>query len=305
MQISRLLEIVYLLLERGSVTASELAERFEVSVRTVYRDMDALGEAGIPVCAERGRQGGFRLMENFSLDRSLLSKREQDEILFALQTLNATSAAECGQLLSRLSGLFRRDCTDWIEVDFSDWGNEKEQRERFEQVKSAILERRVIRFTYYGSDGEKSERKAEPLRLLFKGSWYLQAFCLTRQDFRTFRLSRMEHVSVTSEAFEKRALGPPPVEMAASDAPVLELLLRFSPRAAFRVYDEFPPDRVEKQKDGGFLVRASFPEGGWVYGYLLSFGEDAEVLAPERMRRILLEKAERMRKIYQSPVNMT
>ncbi len=298
MQISRLLEIVYLLLEHGSVTASELAERFEVSVRTVYRDMDALGEAGIPVCAERGRQGGFRLMENFSLNRSLLSQRDQDEILFALQTLNATSAAECGQLLSRLSGLFRRDCTDWIEVDFSEWGNEKEQRERFEQVKSSILERRVIRFVYYGSDGNQSERRVEPLRLLFKGSWYLQAFCLTRQDFRTFRLSRMEHVAA-EEPFEKRPLSPPPVAMAASGAPEVELLLHFPPQAAFRVYDEFSPGQVEKQEDGGFLVHASFPEGGWVYGYLLSFGENVAVLSPERVRQILLEKAEQIQKIYQ------
>ena len=305
MQISRLLEIVYLLLERGSVTATELAERFEVSVRTVYRDMDALGEAGIPVCAERGRQGGFHLMESFSLNRSLLSKREQDEILFALQTLNATSAADCGQLLSRLSGLFRRDRTDWIEVDFSEWGNEKEQRERFEQVKSAILECRVIRFTYYGSDGNQSDRKVEPLRLLFKGSWYLQAFCLTRQDFRTFRLSRMEHVAVTEETFERRAPGPPPVAMAASGAPEVKLLLRFSSQAAFRVYDEFSPGQVEKQCDGGFLVHASFPEGGWIYGYLLSFGENVAVLSPERVRRIILEKAEKIGKIYQPPVNMT
>lgn len=305
MQISRLLEIVYLLLERGSVTATELAERFEVSVRTVYRDMDALGEAGIPVCAERGRQGGFHLMESFSLNRSLLSKREQDEILFALQTLNATSAAECGQLLSRLSGLFRRDCTDWIEVDFSEWGNEKEQRERFEQVKSAILERWVICFTYYGSDGNKSERRAEPLRLLFKGSWYLQAFCLTRQDFRTFRLSRMEHVAVTGEAFEKRTLSPPSVAMAASGAPAVKLILHFSPQAAFRVYDEFPPGQVEKQEDGSFLVHASFPEGGWIYGYLLSFGENVAVLSPDRVRRIIRKKAEQIQKIYQPPINMT
>lgn len=303
MQINRLFEIVYLLLERGSVTASELAERFEVSTRTVYRDVEALSEAGVPVYATRGRRGGISLMENFSLNRSLLTAKEQDEILFALQSVKATSAAECEGLLTRLGGLFRRESADWIEVDFSDWGNDGEQRGRFELIRRGILECRVLRFVYYGSSGEKSERSVEPVKLLFKSAWYLLAYCRNRQDFRLFKIQRMDSPALTDEHFVRRT--PPKREPASGPEAEVRLRLRFSPRAAFRVYDEFRPDWIEKQEDGSFLVSASFPENGWVYGYLLSFGEDVEVLEPERIRKILLSKAEKIENCYRKKQNMT
>lgn len=296
MQISRLFEIVYLLLERGTVTASELAERFEVSPRTVYRDIGKLGEAGVPVLATRGRQGGISLMENFSLDRSLLTAEEQDEILFALQSMKATSAADCEGLLTRLGGLFRRERTDWIEVDFSDWGGDGAQKGRFGLIRRGILERRVLRFIYYGSSGDKSERSVEPVKLLFKSAWYLLAYCRKRKEFRLFKIRRMDSLVLTEERFVRR----PPAEREAASGPETEvrLRLRFSPRAAFRVYDEFRPDGIEKREDGSFLVSAAFPENGWVYGYLLSFGEDVEVLSPERIRDILLSKAEKIESFY-------
>lgn len=297
MQINRLFEIVYLLLERGSVTASELAQRFEVSPRTVYRDIDALSAAGVPVYATRGRQGGISLMENFSLDRSLLTEKEQDEILFALQSMRATSGSDCSGLLSRLGTLFRRESADWIEVDFSDWSDDAEQKGRFELIRRGILEHRVLRFTYYGSSGEKSERSVEPAKLLFKGSWYLLGYCRDKKDFRLFKIRRMVSPALTDTHFVRRALP----ERQASSGPEhqVALRLRFSLRAAYRVYDEFCPDAVEKQEDGSLLVSVSYPENGWVYGFLLSFGEDVEVLSPERVRAALLEKANRIKNIYE------
>lgn len=298
MQINRMFEIVYLLLEHGSVTASELAQRFEVSTRTVYRDIDALSAAGIPVYAMRGRQGGISLMENFSLDRSLLTEKEQDEILFALQSIRATSGSDCSGLLSRLGALFRRENADWIEVDFSDWSDDSDQRGRFELIRRGILERRVLLFTYYGSSGKKSERSVEPAKLLFKGSWYLLGYCREKKAFRLFKIRRMDSPVLTDLRFARRALP----ERQASSEPERQvaLRLRFSPRAAYRVYDEFRPEAVEKQKDGSLLVSVSYPENGWVYGYLFSFGEDVEVLSPERVRTALLEKANRVRHLYGS-----
>lgn len=192
MQIHRLFEIVYLLMEKGSVTAKELAERFEVSTRTVYRDIDALSGAGIPVYASRGKGGGIRLLPDFVLNKSLLTGAEQDEILFALQSLKATSASQNSEVFSRLSGLFRKETVDWIDVDFSRWGTGDAEREIFQMLKTAILERRVIAFTYYNTSGVCSERRVEPMKLRFQSnSWYLQAFCLTRENFRIFKTCRM------------------------------------------------------------------------------------------------------------------
>ena len=144
MRNSRLFEIVYLLLEKRSMTAQELSRRLEVSVRTIYRDVDALCAAGIPIYAQRGGGGGIRLMEQFMMDRALLSEREQDEILFALQSLRATGAAGDEGTLERLRTLFRREGTDWLTVDFSDWGSGLKEKEVFDTVKEGILSRRRL-----------------------------------------------------------------------------------------------------------------------------------------------------------------
>ena len=182
MKNGRLFEILYLLVEKRAVTAGELAEKLEVSERTIYRDVDALSAAGIPVYAQKGKGGGIRLMDQFVLDRALLSGEQQDEILFALQAIRATGGGE--EALSRLSALFRREGGDWLEVDFSDWGSGAAERENFSKVKRSILERRPLSFTYYSSAGETSRRTAEPARLVFKaGCWYLSAFCQERQGW--------------------------------------------------------------------------------------------------------------------------
>ena len=123
MKNGRLFELLYLLVERRALTAGELAERFEVSERTIYRDVDALSAAGVPVYTQRGQGGGIRLMDQFVLDRCLLSPREQDEVLFALRALLSTGGLEGAEALERLSALFRREAEGWVEVDFTDWGS--------------------------------------------------------------------------------------------------------------------------------------------------------------------------------------
>ena len=197
MKNSRLFEILYLLIEKRTATAGELAERLEVSERTIYRDIDALSAAGIPVYAQKGKGGGIRLMDQFVLDRALLSRAQQDEILFALRAVLATGGAEEEETLSRMSALFRRESADWLEVDFTDWGSGAVERENFAVIKRAVLERRPLSFTYYSSAGARSRRTAEPARLVFKsGCWYLSAFCWTKQDWRIFRLVRMEDLTL-------------------------------------------------------------------------------------------------------------
>ena len=205
MKNSRLFEILYLLVEKRAVTAGELARRLEVSERTIYRDVDALSAAGIPVFTQKGQGGGIRLMDQFVLDKALLSQEQQDEILFALQATLATGGRPEDGTLSRLTALFRREGGDWLEVDFTDWGSGAAERETFALVKGVILARRPLTFTYYSSAGETSRRTVEPARLVFKGGcWYLSAFCQKRQDWRVFRLMRMEELTVEEGACPPR-----------------------------------------------------------------------------------------------------
>lgn len=299
MKNGHLFQILYLLVEKRSVTAGELARRLEVSERTIYRDIDALSAAGIPVYTQQGQGGGIRLMEQFVLDRTLLSQAEQDEILFALQAILATGGVEEGETLARLSALFRREGEGWLEVDFADWGSDAQERENFAQVKRAILSRRLLSFTYYSSAGQRTRRRAEPVKLVFKsGCWYLQAFCLARRDWRVFRLVRMDDLQVEEERFAPRPApagleNPPPEGYQAA-----RIRLRFQPEVTYRVRDYFHPSQVTVEKDGCLLVECAFPEDNWLLGFLLSFGGQVEVLSPAYWREMVRREAEKIVRHY-------
>jgi predicted DNA-binding transcriptional regulator YafY len=169
-QISRLFEIVYLILEKGKVPARELAERFEVTTRTIYRDVESLSAAGIPVYMSKGRNGGLSLLPEFVLDKTVLTQREKDEILSALAGLSATGRDETSGALNKLASLFGASGYNWIEVDFSGWGWTQGLKDSYSLLKEAILARRVLTFDYFGSKGEKTSRTVEPLKLVFRGN---------------------------------------------------------------------------------------------------------------------------------------
>lgn len=297
MQINRLFEIIYLLLERGSVTAAELAEKFEVSTRTIYRDLDTLSSANIPVYTSKGKGGGIRLSPGYVLNKSLLTDNEQKEILFGLQSLSAVKAADTQPILERLHGLFKKQEPKWIDVDFSRWNGGEAEKAKFELLKSAVLDQIIVTFTYYGSNGTKTERNIEPCMLRFKNSdWYLQGFCLTKKDFRVFKISRMENIELTTEHFERREKSEEPLFLSSPPAGhMLPLKLQFSPKAAFRVYDEFQGSAITREPDGSLCVNIDFPDDVWLYTYLLSYGEDVTVLSPAAVAHGLREKA---KKIY-------
>ncbi len=286
MSVNRLFEIVYLLLDRKQITAAELAERFEVSVRTIYRDIDALSAAGVPVYTTQGKGGGIALMDHYVLDRAAFSEEEQRQLLTALQSLSGTARTEAAETLTKLSALFRRAEPDWLQVDLSRWGNAGPDGRKFDLLRNAILHRRIISCTYVSSYGQFSQRRILPARLVFKGqAWYLQGWCLAREAYRTFKVSRMLSLEDTRDTFD-RELAPPPIENDQVQTLVgVPVRLRFAPWMAYRVYDEFDERCIRREEDGGLLVQISFPEDQWLYGYLLSFGAAVEVLEPLSLKR--------------------
>ena len=154
MKTNRLFEIVYLLLERKNVTAQELAEKFEVSTRTIYRDIEILSSAHIPIYADKGKGGGIRLLDDYVLDKTILSEQEQNEILFALQSMEKMSYQEGQAVLDKMSTFFQKNQTNWIEIDLSSWVNYAEQDENFALIKEAVLTRKVLQFLYFISNCE-------------------------------------------------------------------------------------------------------------------------------------------------------
>ncbi|WP_312432358.1 helix-turn-helix transcriptional regulator [Lacrimispora sp.] len=294
MQMNRLFEIVYILLNKKTTTAKELAERFEVSVRTIYRDIDMLSSAGIPVYASQGKGGGISLLDDYVLNKSLLSEEEQNEILFALQSLTVTQNPETDKVLSKLSSLFNKSKTNWIEVDLSPWGSDKNKTCEFTILKNAILNHQIIEFTYFNSSGEKSTRTVEPLKLIFKvHAWYLQGFCLIKNEYRTFKISRMSHVEIMQEFFVDRMSEGFSVDNKEQNYQKwINVQLQIAPQGAYRIFDEFDENEITKNQDGSFMVVTSLPENEWLLHYILSFGTDIEVLAPQNIREMVQDKLE-------------
>lgn len=286
------------------MTAKELAERMEVSKRTIYRDLDALSAAGIPVYTRQGHDGGIHLMEQFQMERSLLGDEEQEQILTALQSLDAVGAADSAAIITQLSGLFQKKALEWLEVDFESWGSKQTEKEYFGLCKQAILENRLLKFVYYNSSGIRQLRIVEPYRLRFRGgNWYLSGYCRKQQDYRLFRLSRMDEVVVEKEPFVPEPPPKPEPEPENRQAePVteqVELELKFTKEAGWQVLDFFPPEEITHLPDGGFFVRTSFPPSRWVLGFLLSFGAEVEVVSPESVREEVKAETKKILHQYQ------
>lgn len=294
MQINRLFEIIYILLDKKNVTADELAQKFEVSRRTIYRDIELLSQAGIPIYTNRGKNGGISILDNFILNKALISDKEQSAIITALAAMAMLPNVEKTGIESRLSSFFNKDTVSWINVDFSDWNIDS--KNLFDTLKEAVVEKRVLKLEYVNSNGEASCRDIEPLQLWFKGkTWYLMAYCKKTENYRVFRLSRIRGITVGNEKFEREI----PYDMYNDgdyDIETTEVIMKINPAVKYRVYDEFRD--IERTDDGFYIVKMNYPENEWLYGHIMSFGENAEVISPERIRNIIKEKIANTLKIY-------
>lgn len=300
LQISRLFEMLYILLERERVTAPELAGRLGVSVRTVYRDAQALCEAGVPLYAERGRDGGIAILPTYKLSKSVLSDAERREILASLQAMAQTGASQT-DTLRKLRAFFGGTIEDWVQIDFADWSGQRDAL--VATLRDAILSRQMLAFDYYGESGQCTQRRVCPLRLWFKGStWYLAAYCMQRKALRTFKLTRIKRAKPVQEPFPPEAdacvprLSPPQV-----DEQIMESFeLHIDGCMAYRIWDDFEEEEITPLEDGSYLVRASFPPGTWTASLILSYGEHAQVISPAALRDRIAEKIRKMHSLYQT-----
>ncbi len=265
MQESRLFKIVYYLLDKRQATAPELAKMFEVSVRTIYRDVDALSEAGIPIYAETGRNGGIRLMNGFVLDKAMLSEEEKQEILAALQSINTMQNLGGSQTAEKLSAMFQMDSANWLEVDFSRWGNEGFDNKKFDLLKLAVIHCRKVKIHYAGSGGTVSQRIVEPYKLVYKANaWYLYGFCTERQDMRLFRINRILDLKILDQEFKRSLVLKPMDALRIPEEEYPQITLRFPKEMAYRVYDEFDKTQIQQQENGDLIASARMPADRWL-----------------------------------------
>ncbi len=308
MKSDRVMNVLVVLLEGKRVRAQDIADRLEVSVRTVYRDIDTLCAAGIPVRSIGGVKGGIELMPGYRLEGRMFSPAEHSALLAGLSNLSAmlhTDALAC--TLSKLRGFLPEGKAAEIEcraaqivIDPEPWLGDGRTKRTLECVETALEMHRLLDFSYMDRFGNRTERTAEPYRLVLKGDqWYFQGYCLLRNDYRLFRLSRMMDVQMREEGFLPREAPKPDLdgeEIAASLR--TEITLRVHVSAIDRVMEYCAFDRFTPDGDEHYLVRFPFIDREYYYDRLLFFGDRCECVAPAHVREKLRQRIQCLAELY-------
>ena len=305
MKLERMLSIITYLMNHEKVKAQELAEKFEVSVRTIYRDVDAIAQAGIPVVAYQGADGGIGIIEGYKLDKSVLTSDEISKIVAGLKGLHSISDdVRIKFLIEKFTSIAAQSeytaMGNEILIDLSSWNKNDCLPQRIRELKQAIRERRIIKFVYYSNE-KLTQRRVEPCVIVFKTAhWYLYAYCLLRQDFRLFKLRRMSEVQITDNRFEPRQFSLEGVEWdgEADSVRHAAVVVVFDGSLKYVVNDLFGVDNYETLPDGRFKVDFHMEVNDWLYGFILGFGDKIEVLEPASLREKIRSLAESVCKRY-------
>ncbi len=299
MQIDQLFELVYVLIEKKQVTAKEMAKRFGVSTRTIYRWVEALSVSGIPVYALTGRGGGIAISENYTLDKTVLSEEERLELVSSVKALDSLSGGTTGEKLSRLVP----NNTDWLEVDFSPWSPEGQGvRQLFGTLRECILKKRQVEFDYFGGNGKTEHRCVHPWKLVYRGqAWYLLGWCNTRKAERYFKLSRMVNVEQTGRVANVMMREAEHSENSGfkveQEIPLIKIKAKVSAGKAFYLLDSFACSETKTMSDGSLNVTFTAPDTDWLVGNLLGYGADLKIISPKRIRDEVIKLAEEVLKL--------
>lgn len=319
MKIDRLIGILSVLLQQETVTAPSLAERFEVSGRTINRDIEDLCKAGIPIVTRRGAGGGISIMENYKIDRTVLTTREMQDILAGLRSLDSVSGTnQYGLLMEKLSagGSDFMTGDQSVLIDLSSWYKDT-LSPKIEIIRDAIEGGKELEFLYF-SPKKESRRRLEPYYLIFRwSSWYVwgrkasgqDLSCTDRcgtqrcpdcQDFRLFKLNRMEELRLSGKCFEKQKVPLPDLRNERIFPGGIRVKVVFAAECKWRLVEEFGRDCFEEQEDGRLLFHADYTDKDNLISWLLTFGDRVTLQEPESIREELRKIIEAMRENYET-----
>ena len=310
MKVDRLVSIIMILLDKKRIGAQELADMFEVSPRTIYRDIDAINMAGIPVRSTSGVGGGFEIMQEYKIDKKVFSADELSALLMGLSGLsNMMRSDELVHALAKVKSFIPADRAKEIElkvnqifIDLSPWMACSNIQPYFEMIKSALEENKLLSFEYVAHHGNKTTRTAEPYQLVLKGNhWYLQGYCRKRNDFRLFRLSRMSNLQIEEELFTPRDYPKPRLDFDnILETMQTKIKIRIHKSVMDRVLDFCSYDDFSPSDDGYYIVNFPFIENEYYYDILLSFGNKCECLEPLHVREEMKRRIHDIAAIYES-----
>lgn len=298
MQIDRLMGILAVLMEIEKTTAPYLAQRFEVSRRTISRDIDTLCRAGIPLVTLQGKNGGISVAEGYKLNAKLLTTGELEAILTGLEGLDSVSkAADYRHLAEKLRPQSRREETPF-RIDLASF-YKNSLAPKIEILEKAIRQKQLVKFYYYSSKGEM-RRVVEPYLLVFRwSSWYLWGYCTDKQAFRLFKLNRLWELTAEEEQYAPRPVEalPPPAETFPAD---IRLCALFDPKLKYRLIDEYGAECFARQKDGRLYFEMDFYGENELMQWVLGFGAGIEVLKPDTLRKRLKNEAANIYALYKT-----
>ena len=309
MKIDRLVSIIMILLDKKRIGAQELADMFEVSRRTIYRDIDAVNMAGIPVRSTSGVGGGFEIMQEYKIDKKFFSADDVSALLMGLSSLsNMVGGDEVVHALAKVKSLIpderAKDITlkvNRISIDLSQWIGNSNIQPYLEIIKSALQKNRLLLFEYVAHYGNKTVRTAEPYQLVLKGShWYLQGYCYIRNDFRLFRISRMSNLKILNENFTPRKYQKPILDFSEIlETMQIKIKLRIHKSIVDRVLDYCTYENFLPDGDEYYIVDFPFVENDYYYDILLGFGNKCECLEPPHIRQNMKRKIQDIAVIYE------
>lgn len=295
MKIDRLISILSVLLQKEKVTTAYLAEKFEVSKRTILRDIDSLNQAGIPIVTTQGNGGGVAIMENYKLDKTLLSSDDLYSIIAGLKGLDSVSGtSQYRQLMEKLNAV---EVDNQFIIDLSSW-DKSVFAVKIALVKSGIERKEMIAF-HYVSPGGESDRMLEPYHIIFQwSSWYVWGYCPMREDYRMFKLGRMTNLKLTGEACGERIVPEYTCDKLRHTKGEVQATVRFDKSVKWRIVDEFGVDFLHYTADGNIELTFTWSDVPAFYQYILSFGDKAEIIAPAAYRQGFADILKKMQGFY-------
>lgn len=300
MKIDRQLGILSILLQKKSVTAPYLSELFEVSSRTINRDIEDLCKAGIPIVTRQGKGGGISIIDGYKIDKTMLTHGEMQDILAGLRSLDSVNGTNrYGQLMEKLSIGSSNFLVgnQSVLIDLSSWYKDS-LSPKIEMIRMAIEQHRELEFYYYAPSGE-SQRIIEPYYLIFRwSSWYVWGWCKSRDDYRLFKLNRMDKVHLSENFFSERTAPLPDLKDEKIFPGGMKVKALFEADCKWRLVEEFGPDCYKEQKDGRLLFQADYTNKENLLTWLLTFRDKAELLEPKEIREELRQSILQMTKKY-------
>lgn len=308
MKVDRLVSIIMLLLDKERIGAKELADMFEVSQRTIYRDIDAINMAGIPVRGSSGVGGGFEIMPKYKIDKKVFSTSDLSTLLMGLSGLSdMVRGDELVNALAKVKSFIPPDKAKDIElkanqiyIDLSPWMGNGSIKQYIEIIKTALQQNNLLSFFYVDHHGTKTVRSAEPCQLVLKNSqWYMYGYCRMRNDYRLFKLSRMSNLKMQDEKFLPRDFKKPILDFADMlDSMQTKIKIRIHKSVMDRVLDLCPYENFTPDGDEHYIVDFPFIENDYNYDVLLSFGSKCECLEPLHVRAEMERRIREIADLY-------